>query len=1548
MNGKLVLTTLWALTSCCAVLAVGNGDWWNPRWRFRTTVTRPGPYRDDAVRPVEVAVDFPLLLQRAGVDGEFDPASVRVVERRRAGGPGDATQVPFVRRTELDPETRRPRSYLAWMATPREGDVGRFDIYFETRDRGIPGQQYTADRLPPANLLSNPGFEEEAGGQPAGWTVEPSQVASLGTFEHSTGRQSLRITVGEYALEDTIVVTEPDVLSQVAEADRIMKAEIEQYGQPTGLNAVQLPEASGGRAMALGGETTGAAGEVDLEAGQYTLLVRAWGPSGDQDALSVVVGGQRQRRWTPRTEQWTQIAVNFTVDEAAAVPIALVGAEPGVCVDWIAVVRGTYATSEQQQETSDHTVSIFQEVDVRDFAGQEMLFECDLLAERAAYGLPVCIELEQFRSDGTRIPECAVQPRWLTLELAEGQLVQFRQRGRFSHQAATVKVLIRMRCYAVDADSNERIEGPDSAFTAWLDRVVVRPGERWPWPAATNSCFVEGAIPSAPVNRGFEFTGQRRLGFNGGSEATMTTGAGDHGLQAVHWGLQRGTLEFWCRPSWDADDGVERIFFTGYAYLYRLQSRLRKLGADGDNQLEFAISDSNRDLHTVRGPAPLQAGRWHHIAATWDHTTAHLQLFVDGTRVGVEGPDDEPWPSTLEADGPEDFAGQGIHKTDRRTIPMQAFIGGRMAAKVWPPGDAVEAVLDEFRISDVVRYTDDFTPQSREFAVDDNTRALWHFENERHGVHGGDDRFVRSYAGCELHPQRETVPFEVLSDGELQRRTVAVKPHAPDRLFEQNRGDRNLVDRWSRDTEVPDPRFVEYRRREVETTVSGEHDALTIDVDGDYEPLMRWVTFERADGAGEQTTLLPRWRANDNVVPFSVDSLAETLGGDAKTDAEKAFAAMQYVLDTTAYYDAHYCETLPSGRHRSRVSYVFLKALNVYPYDQCGPLNFTLRKLFLALGISSNDSPGTHHQFEQAYYDGDWRLYDLSSRVYWLERDNESVIGLREVGEDPFCKLRQPGNLNSYFPGRGGGPRFGVAQRPHNIHFPLRAGEEASICWQNEGRWFELTGDREPIPLAKIPPYFANGAIVYRPLDGGEATQLTNMSPTAGDDAAALQAQAADKAAGLVYRAECPYIFSDARVTGTYQAREPGTIILSLSFDGGQTWTEAWRNPDASGELAVGLREHVMARYAWWLKLAFAPGSEAEVTGLTVRSTFVVSPLSLPGALSLGANRITFVGGPVSVPVKTRCCWVERYDTDLGVSLNAISYYNLDHESHRNLYVVSPGDQLPVEVALHGRETEAEVGLEGLPDGWDCQPQEQRLRSTGPRAGARAAFTVVGAQAGEGQVHCFEVVVRDGDAERRIPVQVLVARAPLVREAEQADSIAGEASVVEVPELSGARGVRFDGDGELIFDFTAPAADSYVIWLRGRWDRGSRSAVTVQVDGGDAREVRTSHMIGFGDWTDPRHAYTKGFVHYPDEDEQWAWYRIAGPELGAGGHRLSLAADAGTWFDAVAVLPQTPAVDRAATNLFANWNFAPWDNPNRSRPGAGEGGAARHMMRSRE
>jgi len=101
---------------------------------MRTSVARPTPYRGSTPYIAEVAINFPLLLERAGITGEFDPASLRVIER---GFEGIGCEVPFAYRIEFDARKHCEQTYLTWFARPEESQTGIVDIYFDTRDRAI-------------------------------------------------------------------------------------------------------------------------------------------------------------------------------------------------------------------------------------------------------------------------------------------------------------------------------------------------------------------------------------------------------------------------------------------------------------------------------------------------------------------------------------------------------------------------------------------------------------------------------------------------------------------------------------------------------------------------------------------------------------------------------------------------------------------------------------------------------------------------------------------------------------------------------------------------------------------------------------------------------------------------------------------------------------------------------------------------------------------------------------------------------------------------------------------------------------------------------------------------------------------------------------------------------------------------------------------------------------------------------------------------------------------------------------------------------------------
>ncbi len=96
------------------------------------------------------------------------------------------------------------------------------------------------------------------------------------------------------------------------------------------------------------------------------------------------------------------------------------------------------------------------------------------------------------------------------------------------------------------------------------------------------------------------------------------------------------------------------------------------------------------------------AGPWHHLAGVFDPTTSTARVYLDGALT-----DEAPT-------GP----GYG-------TTPTGPIYAGR----TWDSAPPCEMGIDEIRISSVVRYSANFTPE-KVFTVDADTLALWHLDDD--------------------------------------------------------------------------------------------------------------------------------------------------------------------------------------------------------------------------------------------------------------------------------------------------------------------------------------------------------------------------------------------------------------------------------------------------------------------------------------------------------------------------------------------------------------------------------------------------------------------------------------------------------------------------------------------------------------------------------------------------------------------------------------------------------------------------------------------------
>ncbi len=141
-----------------------------------------------------------------------------------------------------------------------------------------------------------------------------------------------------------LIAVVPVWAAEVAEGDVMLKVEIENWGQTSGMQPMAHDEASGGIAMSMAADAV-AVGGLELAAGDYTLLFWEHAPAGDQDAFFVEIQGARTRL-KGHIGDWGTIVHPFSVEEAGPVTIAVIGQEPGMTLDQMAVVRGSYEAGE--------------------------------------------------------------------------------------------------------------------------------------------------------------------------------------------------------------------------------------------------------------------------------------------------------------------------------------------------------------------------------------------------------------------------------------------------------------------------------------------------------------------------------------------------------------------------------------------------------------------------------------------------------------------------------------------------------------------------------------------------------------------------------------------------------------------------------------------------------------------------------------------------------------------------------------------------------------------------------------------------------------------------------------------------------------------------------------------------------------------------------------------------------------------------------------------------------------------------------------------------
>ena len=199
-----------------------------------------------------------------------------------------------------------------------------------------------------------------------------------------------------------------------------------------------------------------------------------------------------------------------------------------------------------------------------------------------------------------------------------------------------------------------------------------------------------------------------------------------------HFPGNRGTIEFWFRPHWSSGDipfsdrqMVYRRFVSGGAinmyYRYGAGPVRHNLYSYVDLLTHGPLGRPGAETTGHIGAPARQffrAGEWTHFAATWEltegprGTEGAFEVFVNGRRV------------TRVWDYPRVLSGREPYRLQEAA--EQIAVG------------CPEGLLDELRISRVVRYTEDFAPPREPFAPDADTAMYLPFDGHARGLSGRD------------------------------------------------------------------------------------------------------------------------------------------------------------------------------------------------------------------------------------------------------------------------------------------------------------------------------------------------------------------------------------------------------------------------------------------------------------------------------------------------------------------------------------------------------------------------------------------------------------------------------------------------------------------------------------------------------------------------------------------------------------------------------------------------------------------------------------------
>ena len=685
-----------------------------------------------------------------------------------------------------------------------------------------------------------------------------------------------------------------------------------------------------------------------------------------------------------------------------------------------------------------------------EFAGRAAKLELDFKS-LAPETWPCLINIAQIGEDGKTLTESVTDPRWISLMRPYNILTRHRENGRIHPEAR--KLVLTMQCTGIrhEIGAYGKPIKDKSVFLPKFEisHLALRAAEQIPFPKYRDEFFAKG-VSGADGDYSFDTTKGttgKAFFYATHSQACWAEGKTITDPQELFYPAGDGTIEAYFYPVRNKRPNSKGFYYLFSADPSPYHGVMRAPG--GKTKPCFALmyyprkkmfriefQDYTKKVYTKEFNCAFAYGKWSHVAAQWG-VGKGMQIYLDGKKV-FDDPDFTFSPVDVTSAEIRNAKERYI-RSGNEYIASQFSVGNSRytvrSAKTSHGVPHFNGKVDLLRVSSVVRYDGDFTPE-KTFTVDKDTRALFDFNRSFDGKTSDGLKVISGSVMAEISRIEDKL--------DVNGKTIDYNPPA---ILDNNHPAKVLDKRNY--TNLPEQKdFNAARKTEQLKFKFNGNTNKSVKLD---EPV--YMDYIEYKNTGDKDVIHPFIRRDGEIDPRSFGDVRNSMNVTKLSARERTNRIFQFMLSSSDYYMSYQARFSPGSDKPHYACYDALLMLNAYCGFECGPLNSMTANMFSCSGdIPAGQTGGYGHSFQQAWVDGKSNLYDLSAQKFFPSFDNTTPASLGEVELEPGIQNRVNGNSDHFI-------RLGT--RPYNANEPaflervamtIRPGESLRMWYMNDGR----------------------------------------------------------------------------------------------------------------------------------------------------------------------------------------------------------------------------------------------------------------------------------------------------------------------------------------------------------------------------------------------------------------------------------------------------------------------------------------------------------------